>query len=147
MRFGKADVIMKKSVKQPIFFGDFVNFAFVFSVSFILCQQYTTNLKIALRNAFYIFVLRKGANNSLMAFLSPRFFKAKKNFLHNAMKQILELQDDAHTLALMKAGKRLAGKEETLSIPRYLLIDITCERGDSLALTGILADEFPVMFY
>ena len=125
----------------------------------MLCQTYTTNLKIALRNAFYIFILRKGANNSLMAFLSPRFFKTQKNFLHNAMKQILDLEDDSHTLQLMKAGKSVAclaaaatagDKEEksgNLSIPRYLLIDVTCEKGDSLALTGILNDEFPMMFY
>ena len=87
-----------------------------------------------------------------MAFLSPRFFKAKKNFLHLAMKQILELEDDACTLALMKAGKRLeeAGRRRTdkdLSILRYLLIDVTCEKGDSIALTGIFADEVPMMFY
>ena len=90
-----------------------------------------------------------------MAFLSPRFFKTQKNFLHNAMKQTLDLEDDSHTLQLMKAGKSIAAqlagdnKEESrdLSIPRYLLIDITCEKGDSLALTGILSDEFPMMFY
>lgn len=97
-------------------------------------------------------MLRKGANNSLIAFLSPRFFKAKKNFLHFAMKQILDLEDDTHTVALMKAGKRLAGDKEEgtrdhLSIPRYLLIDVTCEKGDSVALTGILDGEFPMMFY
>jgi hypothetical protein len=134
-------------------------FCSVFSVfvlvCFVLCQQYTENLKIALRNAFYIFVLRKGANNALMAFLSPRFFKGKPNFLHNVMKQILDLADDEHTLALMKAGKQLdrvanqqSGKKtRDLSIPRYLFIDVTCEKGDSVALTGIFKDEFPVMFY
>ena len=126
------------------------------SVTFILSQQYTTNLKIALRNAFYIFMLRKGANNALMDFLSPRFFKGKRNFLHNAMKQILELgsDDDGHTLALMKAGKQVdrlvdGDKKESrdLAVPRYLLCDITCEKGDSIALSGIFKDEFPMLFY
>ena len=83
-----------------------------------------------------------------MAFLSPRFFKTKKNFLHYGMKQILELEDDAYTQGLMKAGKRLeAGTDKNLALPRYLLIDITCEKGDSIALTGIFADEVPMMFY
>ena len=120
------------------------------SVCFVLCQQYTTNLKIALRNAFYIFILRKGANNALMDFLSPRFFKGKRNFLHNAMTQILRLEDDEHTVALMKAGKGLSEDKKKscdLAIPRYLFIDVTCEKGDSVALTGIFNGEFPMMFY
>ena len=97
-----------------------------------------------------------------MEFLSPRFFKGRRNFLHNAMKQILNLEDDddEHTLALMKAGKELSclanekkGKQDKeeeacdLAIPRYLFIDVTCEKGDSVALTGIFENEFPMMFY
>ena len=67
------------------------------------------------------------------------------------MKQILQLEDDEHTLALMKAGKELSGDKEKscdhLAIPRYLFIDVTCEKGDSVALTGIFENEFPMMFY
>ena len=85
-----------------------------------------------------------------MAFLSPRFFKSRKNFLHNAMKQILNLEDDRHTLQLMTAGKCIGDKKKTcddLAIPRYLLLDVTCEKGDSVALTGIFRNEFPMLFY
>lgn len=66
------------------------------------------------------------------------------------MKQILQLEDDEHTLALMKAGKKLSRDKEKscdLAIPRYLFIDVTCEKGDSVALTGIFEGEFPMMFY
>lgn len=94
-----------------------------------------------------------------MTFLSPRFFKARKNFLHNAMKQVLDLAEDKHTLTLMQAGKRIdkladtttanRGEEEShdLAIPRYLFLDVTCEKGDSVALTGIFDGEFPMYFY
>lgn len=93
-----------------------------------------------------------------MGFLSPRFFKTKRNFLHNSMKQILDLEADSHTLDLMRAGKRIGclanpkqgeDKEATrdLVIPRYLLLDVTCEKGDSVALTGIFPEEFPMLFY
>ena len=91
-----------------------------------------------------------------MEFLSPRFFKGRRNFLHNAMKQILDLEDDGHTLALMKAGKELTcslanSKQEEkacdIVIPRYLFIDVTCEKGDSVALTGIFKNEYPMMFF
>ena len=67
--------------------------------------------------------------------------------------QILDLGDDGHTLALMKAGKAAnesgGDKEEAcdLVVPRYLFIDVTCEKGDSVALTGIFENEFPMMFY
>lgn len=76
------------------------------------------------------------------------------------MSQVLELGNDEHTLAILKAGKKLnriankqraqQDKEETcddLILPRYLFIDVTCEKGDSIALTGIFKGEFPMMFY
>jgi hypothetical protein len=72
------------------------------------------------------------------------------------MHQILGLEDDGRTVALMKAGKKLdcfaanrQSDEEScdFKVSRYLFIDVTCEKGDSIALTGIFHNEFPMMFY